>query len=185
MIWKTCVQPTHGPRNPWNPQILNVTWPGICKCSHQAHSRVAVQWDHQGCQGSQRCSHHFVMSYPTLAYEVRNNPKDWQWKAVHTWSHAPEVQCRFFSFRFVKFDILLQRKQIWMSWNVCFTVRKASRFRVPGFASHKWYWCLWWFVQVFHCGVSYLSFRISSWGHSRCGRVFDAVRVQWSAQHPT
>ena len=108
-----------------------------------------------------------------FSYEVRNNPKDWQWKAVHTWSHAPEVQffplglcslmyfCKENKFEWVEIYALLFVRHLDSECQVCDSLCKCST------------------------ADSVFSSRVSSWGHSRCGRVFDAVRVQWSAQHPT
>lgn len=70
MIWKKLCA-----TDPWSQKSSTWLGLGFAKCSHQAHSRVAVQWDHQGCQGSQSCSHHFVMSYSTLFLRGPEQPQ--------------------------------------------------------------------------------------------------------------
>ncbi len=57
---------------------------------------------------------------------------------IVTYSRSP-VQVFFLLCVYKYFDIRFQRKQI-QSWNVWFTFDKSSQFRVPGCASHKWYW---------------------------------------------
>ena len=108
---KNCVQPTHGPRNPqrdlaWDLQMFpSGPLPGGCSMRSSGTSGISELLP--------SLRHVVFDTFPTRSGTTPRTDSERQFTRGHM---LPKSSAGFFSFRFVYFDLFLQRKQIWMSW---------------------------------------------------------------------